>query len=95
MALDCQLDDDLIAEGLAREVVNRIQKTRKDLNFNVSDRISISYRGSEKILKAISSHSEYIAKETLCESLQISNEQSYDHDFAIDDESLNMTIKKN
>ena len=39
--IDINLDEDLINEGIAREVVNRIQKSRKDSNFNVEDRISI------------------------------------------------------
>ena len=47
--LDCTLDDELIAEGVAREVVNRIQRSRKEMNLNVSDRITVSYRGAEAV----------------------------------------------
>ncbi|MCH8533221.1 MAG: DUF5915 domain-containing protein [Saccharospirillum sp.] len=39
----CELDDALRAEGLASEIVNRVQKTRKEHGFNVDDRISIHY----------------------------------------------------
>ena len=52
--IDCNLTEDLISEGLAREVVNRIQKTRKEIDLNVDDRITVSYSGDENILKAIS-----------------------------------------
>ncbi len=67
--LDCELTDDLINEGLAREVVNRIQKTRKEQNFNVADRINVKCSGDEKLVAAIKKHSEYIMKETLSTQL--------------------------
>jgi isoleucyl-tRNA synthetase len=63
--VDCNLSQDLIDEGLAREVVNRIQQTRKDKNFNVADRISVKYAGSPELVTAILKHIEYISKETL------------------------------
>lgn len=67
--LDCSLDEDLILEGLAREVVNRIQKYRKDLDFHVADRITVRYDGSPKLLEAITRHGDYIAKEVLASAL--------------------------
>src|SRR5690606_34474358 len=51
--LDCALDQSLVAEGLAREVVNRIQKTRKDQGLNVSDRIAVRYRATPELAAAI------------------------------------------
>lgn len=68
--LDCELNEDLIHEGLAREVVNRIQKTRKDLDFNVDDRINVSYEGDPVLVQAISKHAEYISRETLTAKLE-------------------------
>ena len=67
--LDCELTPELVQEGLAREVVNRIQKTRKDLNFNVEDRIDIKFTGSSEIEAAMLSHPDYICRETLADSL--------------------------
>ncbi|MFZ8933096.1 MAG: isoleucine--tRNA ligase [Bacteriovoracaceae bacterium] len=69
LELDCTLNQDLVDEGLAREVVNRIQKTRKDLNFNVQDRIQINYFGSEDIISAVKKHEGYITRETLATAL--------------------------
>ena len=51
--LDSTLDDDLIAEGIAREVVNRIQRSRKEMNLNVADRITVIYSGAEPVIAAI------------------------------------------
>tara|TARA_R110000868_G_scaffold117600_7_gene312281 strand:- start:9464 stop:12571 length:3108 start_codon:yes stop_codon:yes gene_type:complete len=67
--LDCKLDDSLIREGLAREVVNRIQKTRKDIGLNVDDRIKVEFECDSELSAAILEHSDYISKETLASSL--------------------------
>ncbi len=63
--LDCTLDDDLIAEGFAREAVNRIQRTRKEMNLNVADRISVVYAGDPTIQSAVHRHRDYVAGEVL------------------------------
>lgn len=91
--LDTTLDQKLIDEGLAREVVNRIQKSRKDLNFNVADRIEVTYSGSPEIEKVISDYSDYIAGETLTEKWTKASgklQLSYD----IDEFQLSLALRK-
>ena len=68
--LDCGLDPALIAEGLAREVVNRIQRGRKELQLHVADRIRVTYDGDAALLDAIATHSDYIGRETLAVELR-------------------------
>ncbi len=63
--LDCTLDQDLMDEGLAREMVNRIQKTRKDLNFNVSDRIEVTIETTLELGRIFEKFQGYISAETL------------------------------
>jgi isoleucyl-tRNA synthetase len=63
--LDCTLDQNLIDEGLAREMVNRIQKTRKDSNFNVADRIEVSIFTTPELAKVFEKYQSYISSETL------------------------------
>jgi isoleucyl-tRNA synthetase len=65
VGLDLQLDDELVAEGVAREIVNRVQNMRKDAGLEVSDRIRIGVQGEAGLLEAIGQHREYIAAETL------------------------------
>jgi isoleucyl-tRNA synthetase len=65
IVLDCTLDDDLIAEGIAREAVNRIQRTRKEKNLNVSDRIVVVYDGDPVVTSATAGFRDYIAGEVL------------------------------
>ncbi len=91
--LDCQLNDELISEGLAREIVNRIQKTRKELDFNVADRIKIKYEGDSKLEEVITSHQAYIKKETLSEDISKSGLGSHFHEFTIDGYNIKMDIQ--
>jgi isoleucyl-tRNA synthetase len=65
IALDPAIDDALRREGLARELVNRIQRMRRESGFEVSDRIRITIGGAPAITDAARAHSEYIAGETL------------------------------
>ncbi|MDX2160755.1 MAG: isoleucine--tRNA ligase [bacterium] len=69
-AIDTRLTDELIAEGLAREVVRRIQSLRKDADFNVTDMIVVRYTASDKLDRAIRQFTEYIASETLATTLE-------------------------
>jgi isoleucyl-tRNA synthetase len=79
--LNTELTTELINEGLAREVVNRIQKTRKDLDFNVDDRINLTIETSQDFGHIIQSFSDYIKTETLCNEIQLSQaSQGIDYD---------------
>ncbi len=71
VAIDTELTKELIAEGLAREFVNRIQNMRKDAGFDVTDRIRIKFSGSKELVDAVNSFSSYISNETLAENLSI------------------------
>jgi isoleucyl-tRNA synthetase len=68
--LDTELDDELLRGGYAREIVNRIQRHRKDLALNVSDRITVRYRGDGELELAAREHGDYISAETLAVELQ-------------------------
>ena len=70
VALDVSLDDALIAEGVGRELVNRIQNLRKSSGFNVTDKISISLSSHDRISPAIDQFGNYIKNETLAEEIK-------------------------
>jgi isoleucyl-tRNA synthetase len=93
VALDCELDDDLIAEGLAREAVNRIQRSRKELNLNVSDRITVIYSGDQMLTQAISRHADYVAGETLATQLAPGEPATPVFETAIDGKPLVYSIE--
>ncbi len=71
VALDPHLTDDLLAEGLAREVVNRVQRLRKDAGYDYTTRITLAVDGSPAVLDAVRKHAELIQHETLTRSLEI------------------------
>ncbi|HJW29667.1 MAG TPA: class I tRNA ligase family protein, partial [Saprospiraceae bacterium] len=71
VALDVSLDQDLISEGTARELVNRIQNLRKSQGLNVTDRIVIQVEDLEGISHAVTSYGEYIKTETLADSIDV------------------------
>ena len=91
--LATDLDDELIAEGLAREVVSRIQKTRKEQGLEVTDRIVIEVSGDPAIQHAIDTHTAYIKRETLCEALTILDTASESMaPLSIDDHAFSLAI---
>ena len=71
VALDVTLDEDLSDEGLARELVNRIQNIRKSSDFNVTDRIDVKISQNSDLERAIGKNSDYIKEEVLANSLSI------------------------
>ena len=69
VALDITLTDELIKEGIARELVNRIQNLRKDSGFEVTDKIKVHLQYNEALEKAVNANENYIKSETLTETL--------------------------
>ncbi len=69
VALDPALDDELRAEGLARELVNRIQRLRKDAGLEITDRIELALGGADAVREAAAAHRSFIAGETLAVSV--------------------------
>ena len=95
--LDCELTPELIRGGYAREVVNRIQRARKDQGFDVSDRIAVAYTADGDLAQAISEHQDYLMGETLCVDLQGAHEEALPDgatDTEIDGHTLRFTIQR-
>ena len=63
--LDTTLTDELILEGIAREMVSKVQQLRKNKDFNVADRITLFYSGDEAVDNCVETFAEYIKNETL------------------------------
>ncbi len=80
VVLDTNLNDDLILEGLARELVSKIQQLRKQKDFNVTDHINISISADDKVKEAIKVYEDFIKAETLGEDLIIVDNLPLDFD---------------
>ena len=78
IALDIQLSDELVKEGTARELINRIQNLRKDSGFEVTDRVDVSIvadgQAYDEIEAALTGFKDYIASQTLALSVSLSKE---------------------
>jgi isoleucyl-tRNA synthetase len=96
VAIDTELNDNLIEEGLAREFVNRIQNMRKDAGFDVTDKIIINFTGSEKLVKAINNFNQYISTETLAEKLsdKAGSDKGFKQEFKIGEFDCSINIEK-
>ena len=93
VALDVTLDDELLAEGTARELVNRIQNLRKNSGLNVKDRISIKVEALDGIENAIAKFGEYIKTETLGDSLVVGGPIGSKVEW-LDGEEIGISIEK-
>lgn len=71
VALDVTITPELEAEGMARELVNRIQNIRKNKDFNVTDRIKVAIQQHETVAPAVQQFGEYIQHETLADALDL------------------------
>ena len=95
VAIDTEITQELLSQGCAREVINRIQSLRKALDLNLTDRIAISMQGSKTIIKAVSDNLEIIKNETLSTQLlfeQSKTNQAVEH-FTINDETVSISIE--
>ncbi|MFO7625029.1 MAG: class I tRNA ligase family protein [Anaerolineales bacterium] len=97
VAVDAQLTPELRAEGLAREVVRRVQAMRKDAGFNIEDRITTYYQASGEMAQVLQTWSEYIKAETLSTELLDGegDEGAYRETHQVDGETLTLAVKRN
>ena len=94
VALDVTLTDDLKKEGIARELVNRIQNLRKDSGFELTDRIAVQFQKDEQIINAINKNLEYIKTETLTDTLEVLDILENGIEIAFDDVNTKLFIQK-
>ena len=94
VALDVTITEDLRNEGIARELVNRIQNLRKDSGFEVTDRIDVVIQKDNNIVNAVHSNIDYIKAETLTEKLEIIDKVDNGIEITFDDVSTKLFIKK-
>ena len=92
MEFDTELDEELIAEGAVREVVNRVQKQRKTQGLEVTDRINLEINASEPLAGWIKQHQDYLTHETLTENLSFDLAESEGEAYTIDEHTLNVKL---
>ena len=94
VALDVTVTEALKKEGIARELVNRIQNLRKESGFDLTDKISVQFQNDEHIKNAIETNLDYIKTETLTDTLEIVANLDNGVDIAFDDITTKLFIEK-
>jgi isoleucyl-tRNA synthetase len=93
VALDLQLDDELLRRGLAREIVHAIQNARKAAGLAVEDRISLTLGGDEELLDVVREHEELVAGEALATEVRLAADAAGEAT-AIDGRDLVIAVEK-
>jgi isoleucyl-tRNA synthetase len=94
VALDVTIDENLKREGIARELVNRIQNLRKESGFEVTDKIDIKILKDGLVENAVSSNEDYIKTETLTAELNFEEELEEGTEIAFDEVNTKLFIQK-
>ena len=96
-ALDPTLTDDLRREGIARELVNRIQRLRKDAGYSYATRIAIAIDGPQAVQEAVQLHGDFIRSETLARRIYLgapAGPPDRSEDVAIDDHTVTIAVER-
>lgn len=94
VALDVTITPELRNEGIARELVNRIQNLRKDSGFELTNRIEVTLQNNEELEVAVNQNLQYIKEETLTEVLQFQPKIEQGTEIAFDEIETRISIKK-
>ena len=92
VALDITLTDELKNEGMARELVNRIQNIRKKSGLEITDRITVDIQPNEAATKAVEAFGDYIARQVLADAIRLADNDGQEVEF--DDFNLNIKVSK-
>ena len=92
VALDITLTDELRAEGMARELVNRIQNIRKKSGLEITDHVRVSIAPNDASTKAVEAFGDYISRQVLADELKVEDNDGQAVEF--DDFALNIKVSK-
>ena len=92
VALEVELNDELRQEGMAREIINRVQNIRKESGLEITDRIKIVLSPNDEVEKAVNTFGDYIKTQVLADDITIAANEGQEVEF--DDFNLNITITK-
>ena len=93
VVINTLLDQDLINEGIAREIVSKIQNLRKTSGFDIADRIDVKFNGPKEVMDAIKHYKKYIMNEVLAVSFE--EDSKAKEELKINEYTMNISISKN
>ncbi|MCR4774514.1 MAG: isoleucine--tRNA ligase [Prevotella sp.] len=92
VALEIELTDELRQEGMARELINRIQNIRKESGFEITDRVNVTVAPNELVENAVNNFAEYIKSQVLADAITIAANDGAEAEF--DDFKLNIKVER-
>ena len=98
VALDITVTEELRREGIAREIVNRIQNIRKDRNYDITDRISLVFAPADGLSDVLTDYSDYISSQVLADAIAVDESAAADasaEDLDIDGQIIKVIISQN
>ena len=93
VVINTVLDQDLINEGIAREIVSKIQNLRKTSGFDIADRIDVTFNGPKEVMSAIKQYKKYIMNEVL--AVRFEEDSNAKEELKINEYLMNISISKN
>lgn len=94
VVLDVNLTPELIAEGIVREVISKVQTMRKEAGFNVTDRINFGYQASDEITKVLEAYKDRVSKVVLAEAFEGGKSFGYQKDWDVNGETVTLSVEK-
>ena len=94
VVLDTNLTPELLEEGFVREIISKIQTMRKEADFEVMDKITVTYTGTEKAEKVFADNADMIGTETLADSVQKADPAGYVKEWKITGENETLGVAK-
>lgn len=94
VALDITVTDALLKEGIARELVNRIQNIRKSSNFDITDKINVIIESRDEIKEAVVEFASYIATQTLADKVELTNNLPQGTELDFEDYQVKIEVTK-
>ncbi|HUB77018.1 MAG TPA: DUF5915 domain-containing protein, partial [Solirubrobacteraceae bacterium] len=95
VAMELALDDDLLREGYAREIVHAVQSARREAGLEISDRIALDLAGDQRLVGAAREHERYIAREVLALSISYGERHlAHQAGVAIDGTALEIALER-
>ncbi|HYG17130.1 MAG TPA: class I tRNA ligase family protein, partial [Bacteroidia bacterium] len=94
VALDTEINEQLLQEGIAREFINRLQNLRKEMDFEVTDKIHVKIEEHPTVTAALNTYKDYICAEILAQDLQITGTLTDSKTIDINDTDIKVSISK-
>jgi isoleucyl-tRNA synthetase len=95
IAIDIQITPELADEGMARELVHRLQTMRKQAGFDIADYINTYYQGGENLERVIEKHADYIKQETLSRNITAGiPKDAYKESYRIAGEEITLGVER-